>query len=870
MDKSYQPQQFEQKIYNRWEQAGYFKPDDGSGKEHFSMVMPPPNITDQLHIGHALNISLPDCIMRYKRMQGYNVLWIPGTDHASIATEVRIIKMLDKEGLTKKGIGREEFLRRAYQWRAKYGCRIVEQLRRLGASCDWSRESFTMDDKCTRAVKQAFVTLYNKKLIYQGSKIINWCPCCKTALSDAEVEYEERASHLWFFKYYTVDGKESLTFATTRPETMLGDMAVAVNPDDQRYLHLVGKMLVVPFVNRQVPIIADSYVEKDFGTGVVKITPAHDPNDFEVGLRHQLPVVRVMNDDGTMNSLAGKYEGLDRMQCRKQITIDMDKLGQLVKIEDYKHNVGSCYRCHTTVEPIISKQWFVKMKPLAKPAIDAVQQGDTRFIPKRFEKTYFAWMDNIRDWCISRQLWWGHRIPVWYCQDCHEVIASIDTPHKCPKCNSTALVQDSDVLDTWFSSALWPFSTMGWPDKTVDLARYYPTNLLVTMYDIIFFWVARMIFSSLEYVGEVPFKDVLIHGMVRDDKGKKMSKSAGNGVDPILFIDKYGADTLRFSLLNGVASGNDMRFSADKVENTRNFMNKIWNASRFVLLNCEGKELLPIESCKLTPADKWILTLLNTVAKQVNKNMERYELGMASTELYDFVWSQFCDWYIELSKPVLYGTDEDARIINLSVLAYVLDKILKMLHPFVPFITEEIYQETPFAMPTIMNQPYPTPTKKNYRKEYELIEKVKEIVGKVRNVRAEMKVAPSRKIRLFITLNQPLDTKDITIYIEKLTNSTVDFTQSCPDDKAVCVVATLGEVKIPLGDMVDAGKEIARIDAELERVRFELELANNKLSNPRFVEKAPQALVEGERKKVADYTALMNKLLISKSTLMGE
>jgi len=651
MEKTYEPKIFEKDIYTWWEKQGYFAPDMNSTKPSFTIVMPPPNITAQLHIGHALNNAIQDCLIRYKRMKGFNTLWIPGTDHASIATEVKIIEKLKKEGTDKYALGREKFMERAWQWYAEYGGRIENQLRSLGLSCDWNRKAFTMDENLSKAVRHVFVKLYNKGLIYQGDRIVNWCPCCQTALSDAEVEYEEQASHLWYFCYYTQDGKDSLTFATTRPETMLGDTAVAVNPSDERYAHLVGKNVVVPFVNRVIPVVADEYVEKDFGTGVVKITPAHDPNDFEVGMRHNLPIIKIMNGDATMNELAGsEYVGLTREQCRKKIVENMKALGQCVKIEDYKHNVGSCYRCHTTVEPIVSKQWFVKMKELAEPAIEVVKKGDVNFVPKRFEKTYFNWMENIRDWCISRQLWWGHQIPVWYCGDCGEIICAENEPAKCPKCGSQRLTQDLDVLDTWFSSALWPFSTLGYPEKTKDLQKFFPTNVLVTMYDIIFYWVARMIFSSIEHMDEIPFDTVLIHGMVRDAQGRKMSKSLGNGVDPLEFIDNYGADTLRFSLLNGVASGNDMRFNSDKVENTRNFMNKIWNASRFVLMNCEGKNLKKLDDCKLTLADKWILTRLNTVIKEVGDNIDKYELGIASTTLYEFMWSEFCDWYIEFQN----------------------------------------------------------------------------------------------------------------------------------------------------------------------------------------------------------------------------
>ncbi|MEG1527611.1 MAG: valine--tRNA ligase [Clostridia bacterium] len=868
MEKSYQPELFEKELYNSWQVQGLFTPKVDTTKKPFTIVIPPPNITDQLHIGHAYNNSLQDCIIRYKRLKGYNTLWLPGTDHASIATEVKIINQLSSEGLDKDKIGREEFLRRAYLWNDKYGSRIIEQLKELGCSCDWSRTAFTMDEKCSKAVKEVFVKLYNKKLIYQGSKIINWCPHCKTALSDAEVEYEEKDSFLWHFKYFSVDGKESLEFATTRPETMLGDTALAVNPTDKRYSKFIGKKFIVPFVNREIPVVADNYVEKDFGTGVVKITPAHDPNDFEVGLRHDLPLIKILNDDGTMNQNAQQFANLDRYVCRKQIVDEMTKLGQCVKIEPYKHNVGSCYRCNTVIEPIISKQWFVSMGTLAKPAIKVVKEGKVKFIPKRFDKIYFDWMENIKDWCISRQLWWGHRIPVWYCQDCKQVICQTETPTKCCKCGGTNLQQDNDVLDTWFSSALWPFSTLGYPEKTADLNYFFPTDVLVTMYDLIFFWVARMIFSSIENMGDIPFNTVLIHGMVKDELGRKMSKSLGNGVDPVPFIQKFGADTLRFSLINGVSIGNDMKFNASKVENTRNFMNKIWNASRFVLMNCLDKTILPLEKCKLNLADKWILSKLNNLIKDVTKNMDNYELGIASTMLYDFMWSEFCDWYIEFSKPILYGTDDIARQSNLSVLVYVLDKLLKMLHPFIPFITEKIYQDLPNASGTIMNQTYPIAKRNYYKKQENLIEIVKDAVSKIRFVRAENKVAPSKRIRLFISLSLDLNPQDITAYIEKLTNSTVSYVNDCQENGA-SLVTTLGEIFIPLGDMVDVEKEIARIEQEIEKANAELTLAQGKLSNQRFIDKAPVTLVEAEKQKVQHYTEIIVKLTEKKNNLVN-
>ena len=865
MAKTYEPQSFEKDLYHWWEKAGFFTPSVDSKKEPFTIVIPPPNITGQLHMGHALDESIQDCIIRFKRMQGYSTLWLPGTDHASIATEVKIVEQLAKEGIDKYDLGREKFLERAWDWKKQYGGRIVEQLRCLGSSCDWSREAFTMDERCSRAVKHVFVKLYNEGLIYQGDRIINWCPVCQTALSDAEVDYEEQASHFWHFRYFTPDKKTEVIFATTRPETMLGDTAIAVNPEDERYKDLVGKTVLVPFVNREIPVIADSYVEKDFGTGVVKITPAHDPNDFEVGLRHNLPVIRVMNDDGTMNSLAGEeYQGLDRYEARKKIVAEMEKIGQLVKIEDYTHNVGECYRCHTTVEPIVSKQWFVKMKPLAERAIQVVKDGEINFVPKRFDKIYFNWMENIKDWCISRQLWWGHRIPVWYCDECGEVICQEDAPHSCPKCNSTKLRQDEDVLDTWFSSALWPFSTLGYPEETEDYKYFFPTNVLVTGYDIIFFWVARMIFSSLHHTDKIPFKEVLIHGIVRDAQGRKMSKSLGNGIDPLEFIDKYGADTLRFSLLNGVSSGGDIRFSADKVEGNRNFMNKIWNASRFVLMNTEEKNLVDIFTADLSVADKWILNKLNQVTKEVTANLESYELGVAAQKLYDFVWSEFCDWYIEFSKPVLYGTDEQVRNTTISVLNYCLDKILKLLHPFVPFLTEAIYQNLPGHEETIMLAQYPVyKAELEFEQDAETLDLIKEIIKSIRNARAEMNVVPSKRISIFIRPSKNAQQmQNAVVYIEKLAGADkVTFVdESATFEQVVSLVSAGGEVFIPLGELVDKQKEIDRLTKEVNQVISEIKRAEGKLNNQGFVAKAPASLIEQEKEKLAKYQDMLGKL----------
>ncbi len=861
IDKSYQPKQFEGSLYKWWMEQGYFTPKAEIGKPYFSMVTPPPNITGQLHLGHGLDNAIQDTLIRFKRMQGFNTLWLPGTDHASIATEVKIVEALKKEGIDKRDLGREKFLERAWAWKEKYGGRIVEQLKYLGSSCDWSRLAFTMDERCSKAVRKAFVSMYKKKLIYRGDRIINWCPVCKTALSDAEVEYSEQDGSFWHYGYTTPDGKTTVTFATTRPETMLGDTAVAVNPNDERYKHLVGKTVIVPFVNREIPVIADEYVDMTFGTGVVKITPAHDPNDFEVGRRHNLPVIRVMNDDGTMNENAGEFAGLDRYEARKQIVAKLKQMGVLQKVEPHKHNVGSCYRCHTTVEPIVSKQWFVKMQPLAKPAIKAVKDGEIRFHPERFEKTYFNWLENIRDWCISRQLWWGHRIPVWYCDDCGEQICEETDPAVCPKCGSKHIRRDEDVLDTWFSSALWPFSTLGFCENSDDYKAFFPTSVLSCGYDIIFFWVARMIFSSLYNTGKVPFKDVLMHGIVRDEQGRKMSKSLGNGVDPVEFIEQYGADTLRFSLINGVANGSDIRFSQDKIDGTRNFMNKVWNASRFVLMNCEGKTLADISQVKLSLADKWILTKLNQTVKQVTELLEKFELGMASQALYDFVWSEFCDWYIELVKPVLYGSDDTARRDTLSVLVYTLDKILKLLHPFAPFITEEIYQSLPVHGESIMVSSFPVYDKKNdYLSDCKLVEELKELIAKVRNIRSEYGVAPAKRIRLYITATDKR-IKECDAYIAKLCGvDEVVYAQVSKDEKTVKAVTSAATCEVPLGDLVDKDKEIERITKELENITSEIARASGKFNNQGFIAKAPANLVEAEKAKLEKYKELKNQL----------
>lgn len=863
MEKTYQPQLFEKKLYEFWSKGGYFGAKPNPEKEPFTIVMPPPNITGQLHMGHALDETVQDIIIRFKRMSGYEALWIPGTDHASIATEVKIVDKLKAEGLDKREIGREEFLRRAWEWKKQYGGRIVEQLKTLGSSCDWSREAFTMDENLSAAVLEVFCKLYDKGLIYRGDRIINWCPTCGTALSDAEVEYSEKDSFLWHFRYPLKDGSGYIEVATTRPETIPGDTAVAVNPKDPKYKHLVGKILVLPVNGREIPIVADNYVEMGFGSGAVKITPAHDPNDFEVGLRHNLPVIRVMDDNGVMNELAGKYNGLTRDECRKQIVEDLKEGGFLVEIEPYKHNVGECYRCSTIVEPIVSKQWFVKMKPLAEPAIAAVKKRKVEFIPKRFEKTYFNWMENVRDWCISRQLWWGHRIPAYYCDDCGEMTVSKTKVEVCPKCGGKHVRQDEDVLDTWFSSALWPFSTLGYPKKTKDLEYFYPTNVLVTAYDIIFFWVARMIFSGIENMGEVPFSEVLIHGLVRDSQGRKMSKSLGNGIDPLEIIDKYGADTLRFSLATGIAPGSDTRYSEEKVESCRNFMNKLWNASRFLIMNMEGKELKDISELKKLPVDKWILTKLQGLIKEVTINLNKYEIGLAAGKIYDFVWSDFCDWYIEMEKPLLYGDNEKLKIHALSMLSYVLETVLKLLHPFVPFVTEEIFRILHPDKALIVEE-WPKYNKRlTYYAEAKAFEGVMNLIKAVRNIRAEMNVAPSKRVTLLIKDNEHRPFFEKTaMFIEKLAGAShVEFVKEKPTDvKVSTAVSDSVEVYIPLGELVDTEKEIARLTKELENTEKEILRAEGMLGNQKFVANAPKALVEKERDKLEKYRQKRDKL----------
>ena len=870
MAKTYSPE-FEKDIYKFWTDNHYFEAKVNKDKTPFTIMMPPPNITGQLHMGHALDDTMQDIIVRYKRMAGFETLWLPGVDHASIATEVKIVEQLRKEGIDKHDIGREEFLKRAFLWKEQFGNRITTQLRSLGTSCDWSREAFTMDERCSKAVKQVFVDLYNKGLIYQGDRIINWCPCCGTALSDAEVEYEEQASNLWYFRYPFEDGSGYVTIATTRPETIPGDTAVAVNPNDEKYKDAVGKMLVLPLNGRKIPVIADEYVEEGFGTGAVKITPAHDPNDYLVGERHNLEIIKVINDDGKMNELSGRYNGMDRFEAREEVVKDLEKLGALVKIEPYTHNVGTCYRCHTAIEPCLSKQWFVKMEPLAKPAIDAVRKGDTKFIPERFDKTYYNWMENIKDWCISRQLWWGHRIPVYYCEDCGEIMVSVDDVTTCTKCGSKHIHQDEDVLDTWFSSALWPFSTLGYPDKSEDFDYFYPTNTLITGYDIIFFWVARMIFSALEHTGEVPFKDVVIHGIVRDEQGRKMSKSLGNGVDPLKVIDEYGADALRLGVITGISLGGDTRYIPKKIESCRNFLNKVWNASRFVMMNKENANVKPLEEVELNLADKWILNKLNATISECTALLDKYDMGMALSKLNDFVWSDFCDWYIELTKPALYKEDIEERSNAVSVLVYVLKDILKLLHPFAPFITEEIFQVlTEGKEGGLIVSEWPKEVNVSLEGANEF-ENIMEIIKGIRNTRQEMEVAPSKKINIYLNIedNNKYMIEQSKSYIEKLAGvSNIEYTTE-NIDKASVIITKVATIQIPLGELVDIAVEIERLEKELKTVNSEIKRAERMLANEGFVAKAPAKLIENEKAKLASYTDKAQKLQEQIAELKG-
>jgi len=862
--KQYDPKDVEDRIYKFWLDGKYFHAKCDPDKKPYTIVIPPPNITGQLHMGHALDNTLQDILIRYRRMQGYDALWLPGTDHASIATEAKIVEAMRKEGITKEDIGREGFLKRAWEWKEKFGGRIIEQLKKMGSSCDWDRERFTMDEGCSKAVKEVFVNLYNKGLIYRGERIVNWCPHCLTSISDAEVEYEDQAGHFWHLRYPFKDGSGYLELATTRPETMLGDTAVAVNPNDERYKDIVGKTLILPIVHREIPVIADDYVEMDFGTGCVKITPAHDPNDFEVGLRHNLEVIDTFTDDAHIKPEWGKYAGMDRMEARKAIVEDLEKEGAIVKIEDYSHNVGVCYRCHSSIEPKVSKQWFVKMEPLAKPAIDCVKNGEVKFVPERFDKTYYHWMENIKDWCISRQLWWGHRIPAWYCDECGEVVVSKETPTVCPKCGCTHLTQDPDTLDTWFSSALWPFSTLGWPDKTPELAHYFPTSTLVTGYDIIFFWVARMIFSSVENMHERPFDTVFIHGIVRDAQGRKMSKSLGNGIDPLIVIDEYGADALRFTLATGNSPGNDMRFSDEKVGASRNFANKLWNAARFILMNLGEDEKAPHIPDELALEDKWILSLFNKLTKEVTDNLDKFELGIAVQKLYDFIWDVFCDWYIEISKIRLNSGDEKAAQTARDMLVYIMSNTLKLLHPFMPFITEEIWQTLPHEGESIMISEWPVyKDEYNFSVEEQEMDRIMEAVRAIRNRRAEMNVPPSKKAKYYIATAHKDTFEKAGIFMQRLAScSEAEIGDSFEIDDAVCIVTTDAKIYIPLGELVDFEKEIARLNKEKEKVLKDLEFIDKKLNNENFIAKAPKAVVDGQREaaqKLRDKIAMIDE-----------
>ncbi len=855
--KNYNPAEFEDRLYSEWCEKGYFKPDPDEKKKPFSIVIPPPNVTGQLHMGHALDETLQDILTRTKRMQGYSTLWVPGTDHAGIATQIKVEERLRvDEGLSRYDLGREKFLERVWAWKDSYEARITGQLKKLGASCDWSRQRFTMDDGCSRAVREVFVNLYNKGLIYRGHRIINWCPRCLTALSDAEVEYKDQPGSFWHVRY-PIKGEDGFVeVATTRPETMFGDTAVAVNPEDENTKHLIGKTLILPIVNREIPVIADDYVEIGFGTGCVKITPAHDPNDFLVGQRHNLEQIKVMNDDATMNAYAGKYEGMDRYTCRKALVADLEAEGYLVKTVPHDHNVGTCYRCGTTVEPLTSDQWFVKMKPLAAPAIEAVENGTVRFVPERFSKNYFNWMNNILDWCISRQLWWGHRIPAFYCDECGHMEVSKTDIETCPKCGGKVR-QEEDVLDTWFSSALWPFSTLGWPDKTADLARYYPTSALVTGYDIITFWVSRMIFSGLEHMGEKPFSTVFIHGLVRDAQGRKMSKSLGNGIDPLEIIDKYGADALRFALATGNSPGNDMRFSDEKIEAARNFANKLWNASRFVLMNLKNDDealLTDPNEKDLKIEDKWILSRLNEVVKSVNTNMDNYEVGIALSEIYSFTWDTFCDWYIEMVKSRFFEGGETALTAE-RVLVKVLTGILKLLHPYMPFITEEIYQAIPHVKESIVIESYPEyDASLNYKADEAHIDRIITAITAIRARRQEMNVPPSKKAKLYVVTKYTDTFKSAEKIIEKLASaSEVILTDSYDSDDAVMIATDSGSMYIPLAEVIDFEKEKARLLQEMKKNDAEIERLEKKLFNEGFVAKAPRQVIEGERAKLAKY-----------------
>ncbi len=870
LNKVYDPKAVESEIYKMWEEGGYFHAERDESKKPFTIVMPPPNVTGQLHMGHAMDATLQDSIIRFKRMQGYNALWIPGVDHAGIATQIKVEEELRKEGLTRYDLGREKFLERVWDWKNRFGNRIVEQQKKLGASCDWDRARFTMDEGCSKAVREVFVSLYEKGLIYKGSRIINWCPHCVTALSDAEVEYVDKPGHLWHIRYPLEDGSGEVVVATTRPETMLGDSGVCVNPNDDRYRSIVGKNVILPLLNKPIPVVADDYAEMEFGTGCVKMTPAHDPNDFEVGLRHNLEVIRVLDDEGKVNSLGGKYEGMDRYEARKAIVADLEEQGYLVKVEDYSHNVGTCYRCHNDVEPIISAQWFVKMKPLAEEAIRVVKDGETKFVPDRFTKTYLNWMENVRDWCISRQLWWGHQIPAWTCADCGHITVSREDACKCEKCGSANIERDPDVLDTWFSSALWPFETLGWPEKTPDLDYFYPTDVLVTGYDIIFFWVARMIFSGCEHTGRTPFHTVLIHGLVRDDKGRKMSKSLGNGIDPLEMIDQYGCDALRMNMVTSNSPGNDMRFYVERCEAMRNFANKLWNASRYVMMNL-GENFVPGLPENLEIADKWVLSKLNTLISEVTENMEHYELGIAVQKIYDFIWDTYCDWYIELTKARLYSEEADRKQTALQVLVYVLDQTLRLLHPFMPYITEEIWQSLPHEGKALIVAKWPVTSEAlSFKEEEAHMESVMNAIRAIRNRRAEMNVPPSKKATLYVLTSKPQIFTEGEGFIQRLAYADrVELLESEPanlDGMVTCATAD-AKLFIPMGQLVDIAKELERITKELDKARKNLASIQGKLSNEKFTARAPEAVVNAEREKAKKTADLIASLEESEAAL---
>lgn len=869
LEKTYNPKEIEPKLYEKWCENKYFHAEVDRSKKPFTTVMPPPNITGKLHMGHAFDNTLQDILIRYKRMQGYNALWIPGTDHAAIATEVKVTEQLKAEGIDKKELGREKFLERTWQWKDEYAGTIEGQLKKLGVSCDWDRERFTMDEGCSKAVEEVFIKLYEEGYIYKGSRIVNWCPVCKTALSDAEVDHEEQAGHFWHIKYPIVGTDRFLEIATTRPETMLGDTAIAVHPDDERYKDIVGKNVLLPLVNREIPIVADYYVDKEFGTGAVKITPAHDPNDFEVGKRHNLPEINIMNDDATINELGGKYAGMERYEARKAIVSDLEEQGFLVKVEDHSHNVGTHERCGTTVEPLVKQQWFVRMEELAKPAIEAISNGDLKLIPERMNKTYMNWLSNIRDWCVSRQIWWGHRIPAYYCQECGKVVVAREMPEVCPDCGCTHFVQDEDTLDTWFSSALWPFSTLGWPEKTEDLDYFYPTDVLVTGYDIIFFWVIRMVFSGYAYTGKAPFHTVLFHGLIRDSQGRKMSKSLGNGIDPLKIIEKYGADALRITLVTGNAPGNDMRFYDERVEANRNFANKVWNASRFILMNMEGKEITVPNESDLSAVDQWIISKMNTLTKDVTENMDKFELGIAVQKVYDFIWDEFCDWYIELAKYRIYHAEENPAAANsaLYTLKTVLGDALKLLHPFMPFVTEEIYGALVPEEESLMMSSWPEYKESSCYPEAEnIVDHMKEIIRGVRNVRAEMNVAPSRKAKTYIVCeNENLcqgfeEIKESSMPLMSANEIQIQSDKSGIAEDAVSVVVADAVVYLPMEELVDFEQELERLTKEEARLTKELARVNGMLNNEKFISKAPEAKINEERAKLEKYTQMMEQV----------